>query len=258
MGKFPQELLDMVIDELADRGYTDMSGYSTISRQWVARTQMHHFKRVYFDDARGLQKWRTAIEPDPSGVSRHVRELVFTGVDTLEGFGEHIRAFTNAEKALIVEGNILLSPSAVESLASLGSSLVGLEICGVPTTPHALASLLAALPRLRKLGAHSLHIEDDHNTIGLPPRIPFFEGANTLHLSLLDDDGILGSLGWVPPSARFRELKIDPACLLDGSERVQQWIASSGGSLEVLSIEGGYLSGASPNLFSSISFLSLL
>ena len=258
MGTFPQELLDAVIDELADLGSTDMSDYSTISRQWVARTQKHHFKSIRFRGTKDLRKWCTAIEPDPSGVSRHVRELIFGGINGLDDFGEHIRAFTNAETVFIFGGHFLCPPSVAEYFAPLGSSLVRLEIQKAPATPHALTSLLAALPHLRKFGAHFLYIKGNHKTTRLPPRIPFFEGANTLHLSLVNGNSTLGSLGWLPPSARFRELKINPACLLDRSGRVQQWIASSGGSLEVLKIIGGYPRGASPNLFSSASFLSLL
>ena len=242
MGILPQELLDMVIDQLADcepppGPPVGISHYSTVSRQWVARSQKHHFERVRFSGPGDLGKWCRTIEPDPSGVSRHVREAHFSTINCadLERFSEHIRAFTNIEEVILTgECGILLSPSVVESLAPLGPNLVRLKIIETSTTPRIITSLLATLPRLRQLRAHRLDIRDGRNTAELPPGVPFFRDANSLDLCLGDDTP--GSFDWIPPSARFRELWIDRYCI--GSGRAKQWIASSSGCLKFLGIKG--------------------
>lgn len=247
----------MVIDQLVDckSPYTSISWFSTVSRQWVARTQKHHFESVYFEDQDGLEKWRAAIEPDPSGVSRHTLKLTLVGVDTLESFEDHIRVFSHVEALTFKWCSVLLSPPVVRSVAPMGSSLVRLEIDGASTTPSIITSLLAALPHLRHLRTHYLEVLDDCNPTVFPPGIPFFEGANSC-LDLLVDEDNPGSLDWIPPSARFLDLRIDALSILDESGRVRQWITSSASSLKSLSIggdpeDGTCLNFLSPTLFPS-------
>lgn len=235
----PQELIEMIIDKLVDHELPSgplagISNYSTVSRQWVAGTQKHHFNSIYFESQADQDKWRTTINPDPSGVSRYVRMLSWFRVDTLEGFDRHIRAFTHVETAVLDVCGFIHSPSVVESFASMGSSLVELDIIGGSTTSGIIASLLAALPCLRQFRSLYLRIREDDDVIEYPLVIPFFEDPNSLDLQL---DGYLRpSLSWVPPSARFRDLRINMPCILDESGCVNQWITSSAGTLESLSI----------------------
>ena len=253
MGILPQELLDMIIDRLEDReSSTRISHYSAVSRQWVERTQKHHFKRIEFNYPGDLEQWRTNIEPNPSGVSRYTHELAWCRIDKLKGFDEHIRAFTNVETIVLNDCRILLLPTLAESFAPMGSSLVRLEIDETSTTPYVITSLLAALPRLRQLRAHRLEIKDDPDTTVLPSSIPFFEDANDLDLFFV---AVPVSLHWVPPSARFRELRIDPLCILDEPERMEQWIVSSSECLEFLAIGGHPMPGECLSLCGSEFFL---
>ena len=250
MRSFPQEIVDLVIDRLTDyefpRKDVKISQYSTVSWQWVARTQKHHFKSVHFNDQSELEKWCTAIDPDPAGVSRHVRELSLERINTLEGFGAHIRAFTSVETARFDMCGILRSPSIVETLAPMRSTLVRLEISQVSTTISIITSLLAALPHLRHLLVCFLNVLGDRDVI-VPPRIPFFEDADSLDLMVGDD--VHGQLGWIPTSARIRDLRLDPTSIQDKSGRVQELIASSAESLKFLSITA-VLGGAFLNPFS--------
>ena len=134
MDTFPQEIVDMIIDQLANYILSssgkpaNISWYSTVSRQWVARTQKYLFESVHLNGQSGLEKWCRAIEPNPAGVSRHVNELSLRRVHRLEGLDSHIRAFACIE-ALIFDGcGFLLFPSVVKSFAPLGSTLVRLTI----------------------------------------------------------------------------------------------------------------------------------
>jgi len=230
----------MVIDRLTDYEVPlfgnpqKISWYSTVSRQWVARTQKHHFGSVHFEDRLDLEKWRRVIEPNPAGVSRHVRELLLRNVDSLVGFERHIRAFTRIETVAIEGRDFLLLPSVVGSTAPLGSSLVRLEINGGSTALSIITSLLAVLPRLRHSHAHLLKVLGDRDVTLPPPRIPFFEDAECLDILIGHD--VHGPLDWIPTSSRIRDLRIDAPSIQDKSGRMQQWIASSTKSLKFLSI----------------------
>src|SRR5258708_8573801 len=90
----------MVSDELAELDKPSLepeilSRYSTVERRWVYRTQMHHFKHITFKKHASLRRWRKTFKPDPSGVSKHVRQIRWIGVRTLAGFGPHLAAFTS-------------------------------------------------------------------------------------------------------------------------------------------------------------------
>jgi len=243
----------MVVDQVADslssfRELGNISHYSTVSRQWLDRTQKHHFESVSFGDQLELGDWRRNVAPDPCGVSRHVRELFWWRIKTLEGFDDHIRALTHVEDIMLVECDILRWPSVVESLAPLGSSLLSLTIDHATTTYNIIIPLLAALPHLRHLRAHSLEVLGDRDGTGLPSRVPFFEDADCLDLLLHENPP--ESVNWIPPSARFRELHIDVLSILDKSGRVKQWLASSAETLRFLSITE-YPGGVYLDIFSS-------
>ena len=114
MRTFPQELADKVIDKLAGIDINRAALYSLVSRAWITRTQQHHFEWIHFDGRDKLEKWCRKIAPDPASVSRHTHQLLFTSVNTLEGFEAHIRAFTRVEDMVIAGCDSLLSLSVVE------------------------------------------------------------------------------------------------------------------------------------------------
>ena len=250
MHNFPTELVNMVIDELVefpkpsrDVPYRYMSKYSTVSRQWVEGTQKYHFYFIHLVGQNALKKWRAAIEPDPSGVSRHVRRLGLAKIDTLQGSEIHVGAFTRVQEADIFRCGFLYSLSDVETFRSMGSSLVRLDIHGAQTTPHLMALLLAGLPRLRKLFTYAIDVKREHNSGALPLNIPFFEDANSLDLGI--NDYSPGKLDWIPPTARFRHLQIKVDCIRNNPALVNSWLASSGESLQSLIIEKGTGGGTS-------------
>ena len=260
MRNFPQILVNMVIDELAERPgpsdkspreHNDISRYSTVSRQWVERTQRHHFRVLHLNRPGRLEKWRTRIQAHPAGgVSRHVRRLDLRDIP-LQGLDDHIRAFTGV-KELVLGVYTLKSLSKVESLVLMGSSLVRLEIVGMFTTPYIMASLLAGLPHLRYLYANYLQVDPDNDAPTLPSNIPFFEGAGTFDIRMVDY--LPEKLSWIPPTARFRDLRIDACCICSSPAVVDQWFASSGEGLEQLTIREETLCGMCFKLFGSTSF----
>jgi len=242
----------MVVDEPPTPTWlTDILLYATGSQQCIERTRKRQFESILFRNQSELDKWRAIIGPDPDGASRHVRRLKCAHINTLEGFEEHIRGFARV-KALAFRGcDLLLSPSVVESFAPMGSNLLKLKIDRGSTTYSIISSLLAALPRLRHLRARFLEFRSDRDVTGPPYKIPFFEGAGCLDLLIEKDDH--ESLDWIPPSARFRDLRINVPSILNKSGRVKQWIASSAECLKFLSITP-YTTGMCLDLFTRYLF----
>ena len=262
MRDFPQELVDQVIDELfslvgrkncylghssrfttqSDHG---ISSYSLVSRAWASSTQKHHFKTLSLDSPAILEKWRTRIAPNPTGVSRHVRELVLDGFDPpdLECFERHLHALTRVENLTVKDCyDVLGSPSFMEWYPLMGPSLVELRIDDSPATPHTIASLLAALPLLQSLEIRDFEIPEDTDepNTPIPSQIPFFEGVSHLAFFSGRDNNTYpeGSLDWIPFSARFGQLKIDIACAIHRPDLVNQWLTSSRETLTHLTIWG--------------------
>ena len=237
MRDFPQEIVDMVIDELHNLG-EPTEYYSTISRKWLDRSQKYYFEspRFYGHGQRNLEKWRRVIKPDPLGVSRHVRRLSLPYIKTLKGFEEHIRAFTRIERVEFESCHIFRSLVNVQPLTLLGSSLVQLKIMKAKTTASVMNSLLAALPHLRRLIAYGLSVKHGSSSIRLPTAIPFFEGANHFELWWAAPPSPR-DWNWIPPTAQFGNLRVAPICILWNAPVVNRWITSSAESLEYFCID---------------------
>ena len=266
MQTLPQELLDTVIDELANleglkklRGLKKLEGlkklkslespdnrptrriasYSLVSSAWVPRTRKHAFEFISFYGPEELKKWCKLIEPGPAGVSQHARYLVLSDINTLAGTETHIRAFTRVEWMQIRWCNFLLSPSVVECFTPMGS-LAELEIGRSPTTSRVITSILAALPRLERFAIQDSKTTGDTDGMNLPlPRIPFFEGGNSLEVySNPGRPDPPGPLDWVPPSARFYHLGISARYFPHEAVPTNRWLSSSYTTLTSLLILG--------------------
>ena len=236
MRTFPQELVNVVIDELAGIDRYRVAPYSLVSKTWVTRTQERHFEWIYFNGWT-LEKWRRKIAPDPAGVSRHTRHLVFADIDKpLEGFDAHMRAFTLVEDLEIAGCNSILSLSIVECFAPMGSSLIRLRIYKSSITLRTIVSLLAVLPQLKSFITTDFIVIDDTGGKNPPPQaIPFFEGNNSLVLGAVV--GPPASLDWILPSARFSNLKIGATYFLPEAVLVNRWLSSSCTTLTSFTIQ---------------------
>ena len=228
MQRLPQELLDKIIDELADlEDFRNrrFARYSLVSKAWVERTRKYWFEHVKFDGLDALKDWRGRIAPDPAGVSCHTRALVFLNIHTVEGFEEHMRAFTRVEYMRIVLGSFL-SPSVADCLAPMGSSLTRLDFHLSKTTSHAITSLLAKLPHLKSLASRCFTVTDDTGGSNSVSRIPFFEGNNPTLLRYFDCDEPRPP-NWIPSSARFGGLEMITMYSPHIAVLLNQWFSSS-------------------------------
>lgn len=80
-----QDIVDMIIDQLSwSTSYPPereeyLRATSLVSTVWVNRSQSHLFSSIRFYTSTIFLRWCSKIRPDPRGVSRHVRALLFGG-----------------------------------------------------------------------------------------------------------------------------------------------------------------------------------
>lgn len=237
---FPQELIDQIIDGLAEPDPSqplvqpEIARYTTVSRGWLARIRKHQFVRVHLEGQDMMNKWVVEIDPNKSCVSKHIQTLYLTSIEGLNGFKTHIQALTNVKNVGISSCPLLKSPGDVQIFTEgLGGTLVDLEIDGTRTTPEILVSLLAGLPHLETFYADTLTVERDGNPGPIPSSegIPFFESGNSRFKVLLDDPTIPGQFCWVPPTAKFSRVGVGMSSMSYDLEFVNKLVASSGETL---------------------------
>lgn len=250
MRNLPQEIVNLIIDELhellGDPDYDfeppiphyGISKYSTVSRRWVTRTRQHHFKLLSISNTKYLQRWDRAFSPDSTPhVSRYVKTLDFFGVDTLEGFGSHLKAFTHVKDATFDGCDIFCSSDTPSLLEPLGTRLVTLTIDASNVLPKVMAEFLSLLPCLRRFDATDLTPDSRQNLDPKEtlPAIPFFEkGEGDFRLSLDHEDYSLEAPSWIPPTARFESLAVEASLIRDSPGILNGWIISSGETLKHL------------------------
>ena len=102
--EFPQEIVDGIVDHLADDKVTRVASLkdcSLASSQWLYRSQKHLFQKKWFTDA-SFSKWCEEIRPGDDGPSPHVTVLHyhanFTDAEHLTKHHIHLSSFTNLQK----------------------------------------------------------------------------------------------------------------------------------------------------------------
>ena len=163
----------------------------------------------------------------------HIGRLEWDHIESLQGFDKQLCALTEVKAAVFCDCRFFYSTLDVGPLKNLGSSLVGLEIHNAETSPAIMEYLLAGLPKLRRLFARGLQIKSDPDFVEGSPA-PFFK--NSSGMTLFSMDYSQGTLGWIPPTAQFKELKIGALCAYKNPKLVEGWINSSCEILEVLQL----------------------
>ena len=104
VAEFPQEIVDEIIDHLANDKATrpaSLQDCSLVSSQWLHRSQKHLFYKMWFTDIT-FSKWSEEIQPGDDGPSPHVTILHFhanfTEAEQLAKHHIHFASFTNLQK----------------------------------------------------------------------------------------------------------------------------------------------------------------
>lgn len=244
MRNFPQEIVDNVIDMLAELESEDgidewahhhnMSPYAMVSRGWVKRVQVHRFRQILFEGEENFSKWCRAIEPRHNTVSCYVKEICWCDMKALKNFEPHVKALTQVTHLWFTHCDFFCSLYNTNLLEAMASSLVDLEIRETNTRPEVMATFLSHLPRLRRLCVYNVAREPSSAIYVVPhPSIPFFENAGDFE-HFFPSGCPSNSLGWVPSTPRFSKLAFGASYVLNYTGVVEDWISSSGESLESL------------------------
>ena len=106
VAEFPQEIVDEIIDHLADDKASrtvSLQDCSSVSTQWLYRSQKYLFHEMQFKDGR-FSKWCDVIRPGDGGPSPHVAILDyhanfdFTEARQLAQYHHHLSSFTNLQE----------------------------------------------------------------------------------------------------------------------------------------------------------------
>lgn len=102
--EFPQEIVDEIVDRLADDKATraaSLQDCSLVSQKWLHRSQKHLFHKMWFTNT-GFSKWCEEIRPGDDGPSPHVIVLHyhanFTEAGRLAKHHIHLSSFINLQK----------------------------------------------------------------------------------------------------------------------------------------------------------------
>ena len=107
-----QEVIDLIIDQLSQSTYWERERHlraaGLVSTVWVNRSQHHLFSIVDFRDSRDIQRWCSRINPDPHGVSSHMRVLAIgsaepraTTLSDIETALRHLTLFKNLRELML-------------------------------------------------------------------------------------------------------------------------------------------------------------
>lgn len=216
MERIPQELVDKLIDDLADDPES-LRVCSLISHRWVGRSRHHLFRLISFPRTDKFARYRNMFPVDHS-VHSCVRELVITQPprETLRSGLEHFKAFRGLESLILAD--IINRPTegqnTIEFLAEgLGDTLSvkSLKLIQWRVSPTTLMEFICRFQSLK-----DLIIERVDFLLGLPrwkfpPRFPRFTGR----LDFVDRDSngtaekFLRLLSRLPLA--FREISIEAA-----------------------------------------------
>jgi len=136
----PQDVVDLVVDQLSlSTDYEakfHLQAASLVSTAWVSRSQHHLFSTLEFYGRLKIKKWCSRIEPDPCGVSRHVRVLILGGKDM--------------DIPPLLATDIETSPPHLTSLKNLRELIIG-HPDTVHTSLGALTPIFSSSPGILKL-----------------------------------------------------------------------------------------------------------
>jgi hypothetical protein len=161
---FPQELVDEVIDNLADSP-RDLRACSLVSSKWLERSRRKLFASVSLNTW-NFDRWQRNISPGPNGISTYVRSLalrqarsiVSLDPETLMGIRDHLTSFRrlNALHLQDVDFDDLFDgPSLTECFGHFGQSVRSLSLHCINTNMSSLLFFITLFPNLNRLSISS-------------------------------------------------------------------------------------------------------
>ena len=152
--RVPQELVDEVLDHLADDMAT-LRSCSLVAKSWIHPSRCHIFNSVFFT-ATSVTKWnRTFPNPEHSPAG-HVRDLSFCFIhrDAPIDFADRMPYFSNARKLTLI-GQTAIDPGFISALGQLPPSTRSVDITFSKILNTHIISVMQQLPNLDSLSLMS-------------------------------------------------------------------------------------------------------
>jgi len=180
MEKFPQELIDKVIDYV---GHVDLVACSLVGRRWVERSRWRMWGSGYrwFVDRRRVDLWRTRLLTTGSIFAEltHTLTLNYTAV---EAWGEHFRdvdaVFPHLKSLNIAYSQLRLHDDVLALKRNFGNTLLSLSLNRVSIHAEEFYPILSSFPNLDNLSIASLRLPPPPS--GDIPACPRTQGKLTL------------------------------------------------------------------------------
>ena len=190
MPDLPQELIDKIIDEIAQQGtiIRTLRACSLVQKRWVGRSRRHLFSSISLYRLDDFQNWIKIIPPSPNSLHHHVRNLSYRQGPAMLGpkqlldiYPNHFTSFTKLETLQIFNLSLrLFTPTSMrKAFGPVGGSVRTLLVKDVVLTLNSLLAFLIHFPRLQ-----ALELGDNLNILPgnkkLAPYLPNLTGELTL------------------------------------------------------------------------------
>jgi hypothetical protein len=152
--RVPQELVDEVLDHLADDVRT-LRSCSLVAKSWNYSSYRHIFNRISFT-ATDVTKWNKAFPNPEHSPARHVRDLSFRFIhrDVSIDFADRMPYFSNVQK-LTLSGRTVVDPGFLSALGQLPPSTRSVDINFSKILNTHIISVMRQLPNLDDLSLMS-------------------------------------------------------------------------------------------------------
>ena len=190
MPDLPQELIDKIIDEVAQQGPLTRTLYtcSLVQKRWVKRCRSHLFRSLSLYRLDDFQDWIKTFPPGPNSLHHHILYLSYRQGSAILGpkqlldlYPDHFTSFTRLETLQIFNLSLrqFNSTSMKRAFGPVGSSMRTLVARDVTLTLNSLLMFLLHFPHLQ-----SLDLGDNLNMLPenkkRPPDLPSFAGELSL------------------------------------------------------------------------------
>lgn len=189
MTDFPQELIDKVIDEVAQCGTTStLRACCLVQKRWVERSRRHLFKEISLYATDHFRDWIGFIPLGHNGPYHHVRTLTYRQGAAVLGpkqlldlYPGHFTSFTRLESLRIFNLSLrrFTSTSMKKAFGPVGRSVRTLVTKDVVLTLNGLLMFLVHFPRLE-----TLHLGDNLSMVPenkkRPQKLPNLTGELVL------------------------------------------------------------------------------
>lgn len=207
--RVPQELVDEVLDHLADDMAT-LRLCSLVAKSWIYPSRCHIFKNVFFT-VTGATKWNRTFPNPKHSPAGHVRDLSFCFIhrDVPIDFADRMPYFSNVQKLTLI-GQTAIDPGFISALGQLPPSTRSLDITFSKILNAHIISVMQQLPNLDNL---SLMSQEWGGPI-LPGSGRLIQGRLSGKLRLRRRSAhrdLLGMLMEIPMGPQFTEVEIRDA-----------------------------------------------